>query len=118
MTCSGVCLFVGISPPFIQPRSNFTPGPVFGGQVRLALSIIVLLVMMACTTSDREEEPRTGDPAIYERIESLTDCEALQIEFNLAQGNLARTRHDDNEGRENYRSYAETAEDRLDELRC
>ena len=98
--------------------SNFTPGPVFGGQVRLALSIIVLLVMMACTTSDREEEPRTGDPAIYERIESLTDCEALQIEFNLAQGNLARTRHDDNEGRENYRSYAETAEDRLDELRC
>ena len=38
MTCSGVCFFIGISHPFIQPRSNLTPGPVFGGQATLMMS--------------------------------------------------------------------------------
>ena len=87
-------------------------------QIWLALSILILLVLMACASVSKQQQPRIGDPAVHERIDSLTDCDALRIEFNLAKGNLERTRHDDNEQRKINSSYAQAAQERLDELRC
>ena len=69
MTCSGVCLFRGISPPFIRPRSNLTPGPVFGGQVIPARSALTKAGLDVTRVSVDDEVVRYGD-----HIEGLVEA--------------------------------------------
>ena len=40
MICSGVCFFLGISPPFCASKPNIWPGSYFGGQVNANASAI------------------------------------------------------------------------------
>jgi hypothetical protein len=62
-------------------------------------------------------ENKPGDPAVYDRIESLTDCETLQGEFKIAMNNTeARLAADPL--RDVSLSYAEAALDRMTELGC
>jgi hypothetical protein len=52
------------------------------------LAGFLLVTVVACGggTPSQPQAPaaRPGDPAVYERIERLTDCAALQREFDIA----------------------------------
>ena len=54
------------------------------------LGSLIALLLVACTPTiqpapDRAAEP--GSPAVYARIRSLSDCDALQAEFDQAAAN-------------------------------
>lgn len=68
---------------------------------------------------DPEDEPddRPGNPDVYERIETSTDCVALQAEFDTAMDNVERYEAGSPE-REVPMAYAEAANDRIEELGC
>ena len=78
---------------------------------------MILGDLLACVPFT-EALPHASDTDIYAMIKSQTDCDALEIQLNLAKGNLSPARHDDNEGRQNYRSYAEAAAARMGNLGC
>ena len=57
---------------------------------RVAAFVLAALTVMACTpgtlaTVGPGGESRPGNPDVYERIESETDCAALQEEFDTAE---------------------------------
>lgn len=74
------------------------------------LALVVLLI--AC-----EPKPRIGDATVYQRIESTTDCAALQREFDTAMTNVERLPAGD-ERRKVPMSYAEAADKRMEALHC
>jgi hypothetical protein len=67
----------------------------------------------------KEPTPRPGVAAVYERIESLTDCRALQAEFDQAATNGQRARAAGNlEQSRISTAYMEAADKRMRELKC
>ena len=62
-------------------------------------------------------EGRLGEESVYERIESLDDCTALQAEFDTAMSN-AEARQPGDELRAASLDYAEAADDRMREVGC
>jgi hypothetical protein len=64
-----------------------------------------------------EEAREEGNPETYARIEGLKDCDALTRERDAAKAN-AETRKDNPRRVSILESYAEAAEDRMDELDC
>jgi hypothetical protein len=60
-----------------------------------------------------------GNPAVYERIAGLTNCESLQREFDSAQVNHKRDLDSDKLDRaEVDTSYMKAANDRMDQVGC
>jgi hypothetical protein len=73
---------------------------------------------LLCTCVESQEE-RPGDPAVYARIESMTDCAKLQEQFDLAEATSKR------EGgpqgatwSEIGIAYMQAADDRMREVGC
>lgn len=79
------------------------------------LLAVACCVLTACGSSGPEE--RLGDPAVYQRIESLTDCADVQEEFDVA----AVHNEGSEPGTERFEvtlEYMKAAQDRLEELEC
>jgi hypothetical protein len=60
---------------------------------------------------------RIGNPSVYERIDRLSDCEALQKAFDTAMDN-AEARQPGDRLRTISLAYAEYADDRMRDLGC
>lgn len=71
----------------------------------------------AATTTTEAEEERPGNPAVYERIEAMTDCAELQKEFDTAMDNADRYEPGD-EQREWSIAYAEAADGQMEQNGC
>jgi hypothetical protein len=87
--------------------------PVQDTSVKFLLVIVVavaVVVGLAALGSSSEPE---GNPDVYSRISSLTDCAELQREFDTADAN--RKFSDDPEIQT---SYMEAAHERMQELGC
>lgn len=81
--------------------------------IALLLSTVAFLITgcgSAVEINDRTVEG--GNPAVYERIETTSDCAVLQSEFDTAMANVDRY-EDGDDRREVPLSYAEAANDRL-----
>jgi hypothetical protein len=64
-------------------------------------------------------ETRPGSAAVYQRIESLTDCDALQAEFDQADANTQREQDAGNAAMAEVTiSYMDAADKRMKELGC
>lgn len=81
-----------------------------------AILAITLLAAVGCTTNG-DESSHPGNPAVYERIASLTDCAALQREFDTAMDNSEARPALDPAG-EISQSYGEAANDRMRSIGC
>lgn len=79
------------------------------------LVAVVAAVLFVAGTLMGDDRP--GDPEVYDRIGSLTDCEAVQAEFDTASANNARETPGSDLA-EATLGYMEAAADRLDELGC
>jgi len=80
---------------------------------RTALVLGPLVVLLAgCGGGDQP-----GNPKVYDRIASLTDCAALQQEFDTAAASHDRAAAGSDQA-EAATSYMEAADDRLKELNC
>lgn len=62
-------------------------------------------------------ERSTGNPAVYARIESSTNCTKLQREFDTAMDN-AEAREPGDPYRDLSLSYARAADNRMEEIGC
>jgi hypothetical protein len=65
-------------------------------------------------TTEAPEESRPGDPAVYARIAKMTDCDALQEQFDLAE----RTHQRGGEWGPIGTAYMQAADDRMREVGC
>lgn len=74
---------------------------------------VLITSMSACSSTP--EEPK-GNPAVYERINSLEDCDLLQAEFDLASNN--HDRMEAGEQKSTMLAYMKAANNRQDELGC
>ena len=72
----------------------------------------IFAVVVFCLWAVFKPEPPPGEPAVYERIRSLTDCSALQQEFDTAAASHDRG------GGEVATSYMQAAQDRMRQLGC
>jgi hypothetical protein len=70
----------------------------------ITLGLLLAIAVAGCGSS-ASEEPRTGNPAVYDRINAETDCATLQGEFDIAE----RNHHTD---------YMQAADDRMRQLGC
>ncbi len=84
---------------------------------RLAGAVVALTLVVGCGGNASEEAERPGEPSVYSRIESETDCAALQEEFDQAMEN-AEAREPDDSLREVSLSYAKVADERMNEVGC
>ena len=81
--------------------------------LRAAVAVVIIgLLVTACPT-----EERPGSPEVYERIEQSTDCTELQGEFDQAMDNT-EARPAGDPLRDVSLSYAEAAQDRMEEIGC
>lgn len=95
--------------------------------MRLLLIGVLVFAAVACsetaaTTSDPTRPAATatarpGNAAVYERIDALTDCDALQAEFDQADTNGQRQRAAGQSSAASI-SYMEAADARMRELDC
>jgi hypothetical protein len=92
----------------------------------IAGAIVVVLIILAVSGAlegmggDSGSDPsqrRQGDPAVYERIESEAECQALQGEFDQAMDN-AEARQPGDPLPDVSLDYAEAADARLEEVDC
>lgn len=98
---------------------------------RMSLACLVATVaLVGCTTTstettstddqavvDNDPASRPGNPAVYARIESSTDCVGLQREFDVAMSNV-ESRDPGDELRAVSLSYGEAANNRMREIGC
>jgi hypothetical protein len=92
---------------------------VSGALPRGATLAFVLLALAGCGSSDATNAPRTGNPAVYERIASETDCAALQHEFDTADVNHTRDLGRDRLDLADVDvAYMNAADDRMREIGC
>lgn len=77
---------------------------------------LVLAVMLLSACAPRATE-RIGSPEVYARIEAITDCEALQREFDGAMTNAEARQHGDPLRKVSI-AYADAAEDRMEKIGC
>lgn len=85
---------------------------------RLTLAVL-LFALSGCGASAETERP--GRPEVYARIESMTDCDELQKEFDTAMTNweAASNRNGPNHlTTKSARSYALLADERMKEIGC
>lgn len=95
------------------------------GRAPTAAVLAALLLLGACggdddkapaerpaTEQPEKKENRPGNPAVYERIEALTDCGALQKEFDIAMDTYDRRKEDHS------LAYAKAAQARIEALKC
>lgn len=99
------------------------------GQARIVHSLALLAAVVAlagCGTSGSgsetpattaENEDRPGSAAVYQRIESMTDCDALQRQFDIAGDNADRM-HDAGQTADIPMSYMDAADARMKEVGC
>lgn len=86
----------------------------------LIASAVIALVGCGSSTSDVDADNNvrtTGNPAVYQRIETSTSCVDLQREFDIAMDN-AEARNPGDSHRDLSLSYARAADNRMDELGC
>lgn len=76
------------------------------------LAALAFVAYVLVVISLQEREP-VGNPAVFARISSLTDCAALQDEFDVADGN--RRFGADNRAQ---LAYMDAADERMRELGC
>lgn len=81
--------------------------------ILIGFGLVVALAVLAYFL----DEERPGDPEVYERIESMTDCAALQETFDRNMDDAER-REPNTFLRDVVLSYAETADDRMREVGC
>lgn len=74
---------------------------------------VTLVVLAACAA----EAERPGSPAVYDRIEAMTDCRELQGEFDTAMESVESRRPGD-DLRDVSLAYAEAADQRMKSLDC
>lgn len=80
--------------------------------MRRLLLLPAILLIIACAPPTASEIDRPGSPAVYDRIESLTNCSELQDEFDRAMDNYDRNSSDIS------LSYALIADARMREVGC
>lgn len=85
----------------------------------LSILLFVLLFTLACGASsnpiDKYVNEYGGNPDIYSKILSMTDCAGLQKEFDQAEANLQAP------GTEQYKwglGYMKASDDRMREIGC
>lgn len=97
-----------------QPRDHQDQDRAAG----VAALVIAALVVLNVLDSGKDSS-RPGDPAVYSRIDSLTDCSALQSEFNAADARHGtQVRNHRTEQAEIERSYMEAADGRMRTIGC
>ena len=80
---------------------------------RKVLAVVALVVALAACNKTAE---RPGDPAVYKRIDALSDCKALQAEFDVAAANHDRA--STQQQREWTTAYMAAADDRMRAVGC
>lgn len=90
------------------------------GLVTIALVVVGTLGCIGASWwEDRTPATRPGDPAIYQLIESSTNCTMLQQEFDAADvRRKAALSRGNNDSAEVNLSYMRAAEDRMSRLDC
>jgi hypothetical protein len=68
-------------------------------------------------SQERKAETRPGSAVVYQRIEAMTDCAALQKQFDIADRNTKRMQDSGQEASVPI-SYMEAADARMQELTC
>ena len=81
--------------------------------ISLLLTLALFIVAIGCSSAPAE---RPGNPEVYSRIESLTDCKALQAEFNTAMD--WHDRESTIERKKMRLAYAKAADKRLSDIGC
>ena len=67
--------------------------------------------------TSRSSDTRPGSAAVYDRIESLTDCDALQREFDTAMDSV-EAREPGDRLRDISMTYARAADSRMSSIDC
>jgi len=101
----------------INPKITATSDRCYAEWVTLCISVIALafvFLAVACAGSANEQ---VGHPAVYVRIDTLTDCSVLQQEFNTAMDHAERFPPGSG-SRSKSLSYAEYTIKRMDEIKC
>lgn len=80
---------------------------------RFVIACLAVVALAACSSGD----DKPGNAAVYDRIGSLTDCSAVQAEFNAAFDTSERTEGGTDE-HEAAVGYMEAANDKLESLGC
>lgn len=78
---------------------------------------VPMLLVAAVLTAAGCSSDRPGNPAVYDRIDGLSDCGALQQEFDTAAAGHDRATPGSDQA-EAATSYMQAAQDRMDELGC
>lgn len=84
------------------------------------VALAAAVVLSGCggeQTADDYADDHGGNPAVYERILNLTDCAALQQEFDRATANNDRAEPGTDEHRWTL-GYMTAAQDRMDAVGC
>lgn len=86
---------------------------------KVAAAVAVLVIAVLIVANSLQDQPRPGDPAVYSRIESLTDCSALQSEFDAAEARHgAALRNHRTEAAQVESSYMAAADERMRKIGC
>lgn len=78
----------------------------------VALALVGLALAGGCASGGDGGDGRPGNPAVYARIEALTDCGELQREFDTAMDTYDRRKE------AHSLAYAEAAQARIKRLGC
>lgn len=76
----------------------------------------VLAVVLLFAACGEQERSRPGDPGVYQRIDSSTDCNALNAEYEAADRNLGTAQTEQQEAWS--RSYRREAHERMKAIGC
>lgn len=82
---------------------------------RITATLLLLSALGACGGGSSGDRP--GDAGVYARIDGMTDCAALQSEFDTAAANNDRAEPGSAQHKVTL-SYMRAAEDRRQELDC
>jgi hypothetical protein len=81
--------------------------------------LMVLTIGVLACGGGAQPSARPGSAAVYERIAALTDCAALQREFDTAEANGARDRAAGKAEQAEWSvAYMKAADERMRALRC
>lgn len=84
-----------------------------GRMKALPVAMLAGVVLAGCGRS-----AKPGNQAVYGRIASMTNCAALQAQFNTASANHDRELHRNLDLAEIDTSYMEAADARMEDLGC
>jgi hypothetical protein len=104
----------GVSCGFVERGQR--AGRMVIDMTRSRSAALVLLVTVAIGGCGNKAAAKAGDPAVHQRIAALTDCKAIQAEFDTASANHDRA--STQVAREASTAYMATADDRMREIGC